>query len=64
MKDGHQPTVFEIGVIPPAELNRIEDETSGLSGELRLRERGWRCFIASLRGVQNFDAEEINNGIL
>lgn len=52
---GQQVTVFRVGVVQPAVMARIEDETSGAgSGVPRMHERYWRCFLAGLRGVDNF----------
>lgn len=53
-KAGQAPTVFSIGVIPPAELTRIEDECRvGVDGKERRKELFWRSFMAGLRGIEN-----------
>ena len=46
--DGESPTEFVIGVIPPAELNRIEDECVGAETQ-----RNWRCFLHGIRDIVN-----------
>ena len=54
VKDGERLTVFTIGVIPPTDLARIEDETKvGDKDSPRPREMFWRCFLAALRDVQD-----------
>ena len=50
MKDGAKPTEFIIGVIPPAELNRIEDECRGETH--RAKELTWRSFLHGLRDIK------------
>lgn len=57
MKDGATPTVFIIGVIPPAELNRIEDECSNADGTRNANELGWRCFTHGLRKVEGLELD-------
>ena len=48
-KDGEQATKFTIGVIPPDEFGRIQDECAQ-SG--KVSQLGWRSFIGALRGVE------------
>lgn len=57
-KEGAQPTVFELGVVPSAELARIEDECrlNRKDGQ-RQNEAYWRCFLAGCRGIQNLGGE-------
>jgi hypothetical protein len=49
-KDGASPTVFVIGVIPPAILNRIDDECRTDS---RPHEKHWRAFLHGVREIEN-----------
>ena len=57
MLEGATPTVFVIGVIPPSELNRIEDECGNADGTRNANELGWRCF---LHGVRKIDGLELS----
>lgn len=59
MKEGTAPTVFVIGVVPPAELNRIEDECAKLGGERRTKELMWRAFLHGIRDVEGMGIEVI-----
>lgn len=52
-KDGQKPAEFVIGVIPPAELNAIEDECRPGTDQARIKELQWRCFLAALRDIRN-----------
>jgi hypothetical protein len=55
-KDGCEPTVFSIGIVPPSTLARIEDETRG-EGAGRVTEKYWRCFLAGIRKVAPWDGK-------
>jgi hypothetical protein len=48
-KSGQEPTTFVLGVIPPEQANRIEDECKGKPDE-----HNWRAFLASTREVQGW----------
>jgi hypothetical protein len=50
MRPGESPTVFKLGVIPPAELSQIEDKVSSGVGAQAIH---FECFAASLRGITN-----------
>lgn len=53
-KDGEQPTEFVIGVIPPSELNAIEDAClKRSSDDTHRRELCWRSFLHGLRDIEN-----------
>lgn len=54
IKPGDKPTVFVIGVIPPDELARINDETERKYSSEELR---WRSFMSSVRDIENWPDE-------
>ena len=57
-KDGEQPTEFLIGIIPPAEVARIEDECK--RDVQRWSEQCWRAFSHSLVGIEaGFDVKDV-----
>lgn len=59
VRDGQEPTVFVIGVVPPAELARIEDECHALDAEReRTRTLYWRCFLTGLRDMRNGPSQD------
>lgn len=65
IKDGEQVTEFVIGVIPPAELNRINDECRtelGPDGKpigiARNEEARWRCFLLGTRAINGWPGEK------
>lgn len=52
--DGQEPTEFVVGVVPPADLARIEDECHALNEEReQTRTMYWRCFLTGLRDIRN-----------
>ena len=53
MRAGQEPTVFEIGVVPPGELTRIMDECVNTKAT-RYEEAAWRCFLAGVRGIRSW----------
>lgn len=65
-KSGEKPTVFVLGVIPPDEMSRINDETPKrkLSEEHTVtdwssEELQWRSFLTSLRDIEGWESGEI-----
>jgi hypothetical protein len=58
-KDGQSPTEFILGVVPPAELSRIEDECGVGKTTERTRELYWRCFLHGLRDMRGGPTTEI-----
>lgn len=58
-KDGARPTEFIIGVIPAAELSRIEDECGLGTDHEKTRELCWRCFLVGLRDLLAGPTSEI-----
>ena len=59
VRDGHQPTEFIIGVIPPSVLTRIEDECRLGRADERTRELCWRSFLACLRDIRHGPTTEV-----
>jgi hypothetical protein len=53
IKDGGSPTLFEVGVIPPSVLARIESDALFPSNEWRMHEMFWACFRAGLRDIKS-----------
>ncbi len=53
-QDGKRLTVFHLGVIPPAELARINDDALAFTQRVRQQELYWRCFLAGLRRIENW----------
>ena len=49
--EGKVPTRFEIGVIPPETLSRIEDESGGMGSASNLM--AWACFAFGLRDIKD-----------
>ncbi len=61
-KDGQTPTEFILGVVPPSELSRIEDECRlGRADVARMRELCWRCFLHGLRDIRGGPTTEITD---
>jgi hypothetical protein len=59
MLPGKTPCVFEIGVVPPDEMNRLDDECNTFTEHERTKEMSWRAFIHGLRGINGWhDARE------
>ena len=52
-RDGHDPTVFIVGLAPASVLNRIDDECIHGPKEPRRTEAFWRCFLASVRDIDH-----------
>lgn len=63
--DGKQPTLFTIGVIPPSDMVRIEDDARLGTDKARMHSLFWNCFVYGLRDVKGgFDAKKITvNGV-
>jgi len=59
MKDGAKPTEFVIGVVPPSELNRIEDECRRSGQETHTNELAWRCFLHGVRDIVGIGLEVV-----
>ena len=58
VKDGERPTEFIVGIIPPAEVARIEDECK--RDAQRWSEQCWRAFSHSLVDVKcGFDMSAV-----
>lgn len=57
-KQGEQLTEFVVGVMPPAELARIEDECKLGTESARYNEAFWRCFLCGVRDVLNGPTSE------
>lgn len=58
-KSGERPTEFVIGIIPPSEVARIEDECLR-DTDRRWREQCWRAFCASLVDVKGgFETDNV-----
>jgi hypothetical protein len=55
-KDGEKPTVFEVGVIPPAELLAIEAEHF----KTNLTLLNWHCFLHAVRAIENAAELEVD----
>ena len=54
VRDGQEPTEFVLGVVPPSDLARIEDECHALNEEREnTRTMYWRCFLTGLRDIRN-----------
>lgn len=49
-KNGEQLSRFLIGVIPPDEMIRLEDECRQSGARLF----AWRCFLSGVRGIENW----------
>lgn len=66
-KAGQQPTEFVIGVIPPQEMARIEDEARREMGDDPVffsAQLQWESFCLALRDITNGPAERRNvNGV-
>lgn len=58
-KDGQKPTEFVIGMIPPCDLARIEDECKLGTKQAKTNEAGWRIFQIALRDIINGPTTEI-----
>ncbi len=59
VKDGQSPTEFIIGVIPPGELTRMEDEARLSSDTPRPGELHWRAFLSSVREIKNSPWQDV-----
>lgn len=57
LKPGETATLFEIGVLHPDELVRIEDECKVGTPDVRRKELHWRCFLAGLRDVKGLGGD-------
>lgn len=55
-KQGAEPTVFEIGVVPPETLVRISDECPPINGMISESCR-WRTFLAGVRSIKPWSGE-------
>lgn len=53
-KAGSRVTRFVIGVVPPAELARINDEAKAFTPEAKRQELFWRTFLASVRRIEEW----------
>lgn len=53
-RDGQQVTEFVLGVIPAAEMARINDECKAFTAEPRNQELRWRSFCWSLRDLKGW----------
>jgi len=63
MKEGAKPTVFVIGVVPPSELNRIEDECRRLGETGRANELMWRCFLHGVRNIEGLGLDLVYSDV-
>jgi hypothetical protein len=57
VRDGQAPTEFVIGVVPAAELTRLEDEAKLGRADERTRTLAWGCLLAGLVDVKNWPGE-------
>lgn len=56
IKDGQSPAVFVIGVIPPSELNRMQDECVR-GNSVKENELYWRSFLCGVREIEGWEGE-------
>lgn len=57
LKPGAAPTEFVMGVIPPSELSRIEDDARLGTDDQRNSSLWWGVFVAALRDIKNLGQE-------
>jgi hypothetical protein len=55
--NGDHPTRFVVGVVPPTELIRIQDDCKDKDGKFREHELQWRCFLHGLRDIEGWEDE-------
>lgn len=55
LKQSMSPTVFVIGVIPPSEMVRIQDECMGSK---KFNELRWRAFLYGVRDIKGWEDSE------
>lgn len=58
MRPGQRPTEFVIGIVPPTELTRIEDECGFGTERIQVRSLQWEVFKAALRDIRNGPTKE------
>lgn len=59
-REGHGPTKFVIGAIPPDDLVLMQSELTasvGTSFAAAFKRVAWRCFLYGLRDIENIDAK-------